>query len=108
MSQRPKIDRRISAVMIYGDCLIRLLVNDAGGCCRVSTVEMGNMACAIAARIFIIFSIACVSRLICPRRAVSEPHVYRAAVVHNAMKPGIGCIKGHIDSSCGKDENIAV
>ena len=94
--------------MIYGNCFIGLLVNDAGAGCRVSAIEIGNTACAVAARIFIIFSIACISRLIRPRRAVSEPHVHRTAVIHNAVKPGIGCGKGRIDSPCGKDENIAV
>ena len=98
----------MATIVIDGDRLIRLLVDDTRICCRAAAYELSDVASPIGAHIFIIFCIAGIPGFVGPCRAILQPHIDRAAIVHDPMEIGVGCRQSHIDMSSRERKYIPV
>ena len=87
----------ITAVFIYGYILAAtLLENNACSTCT-ATCKFADMACSIAADIFIILCIAGIIGLVYPACTILQPHIDRTAIIHNAPQIGITCSQRYIN-----------
>ena len=98
----------MATIVIDGDRLIRLLVDDTRICCRVAAYELSDVASPIGANIFTIFCIAGIPGFVGPCRAILQPHIDRAAIVHDTMEIGVGCRQSHIDMGSREGKDIPI
>ena len=98
----------MATIVIDGDRLIRLLVDDTRICCRAAAYELSDVASPIGAHIFIIFCIAGIPGFVGPCRAILQPHIDRAAIVHDTMEIGVGCRQSHIDMGSREGKDIPI
>ena len=97
----------ITAVFVYGYILaVTLLENNACSTCT-ATCKFADMACSIAADIFIILCITCIIGLVYPACTVLQPHIYCAAIIYNAAQIGIIRSQSYIYRTCFQREDIA-
>ena len=96
----------ITAVFVYGYILAATLLEDNAGSTCTAACKFADMACSIAADIFIILCITCIVGLVYPACTVLQPHIDRTTIIYNAAQIRIIRSQSYIYRTCFQREDI--